>query len=160
MRRNILSSPFHAVSSAANAESECTLSNHMYYKMKLTYSIEVTASFCSLTCITKNAVFWDVTLCGPCKNRRSGGVTTQKTVFFIVTAVRTSILQRISCLMLAMWGAFRIIFRYEVVRINNVDADESFEVISLLVTNENSEWKKIRAPGIQSNRHRAMSLSI
>jgi hypothetical protein len=67
----------------------------------------------------KNAVFWDVTPCGSCKNRQFGGriasiirvtrigdlgttlkngvfwfkphgVTTQKTPFFIVTAVKIS----------------------------------------------------------------------
>jgi hypothetical protein len=60
----------------------------------------------------KNGVFWVVTPCGSCKNRRFGGtwrlhhqgdknlctrllqephgVTTQKTPFFIVTAVKTS----------------------------------------------------------------------
>jgi hypothetical protein len=48
----------------------------------------------------KNGVFWVVTPCGFCKNRRFGGtwrllqephgVTTQETPFFIVTAVKTS----------------------------------------------------------------------
>jgi hypothetical protein len=47
----------------------------------------------------KNAVFWDVTPCGSCKNRRFGGtsvltrgirLTSQKTSFFIVTAVNPS----------------------------------------------------------------------
>jgi hypothetical protein len=47
----------------------------------------------------KNRVFWDVPPCGSCKNRRFGGtwrlflqephgVTSQKTLFFIVTAVK------------------------------------------------------------------------
>jgi hypothetical protein len=52
----------------------------------------------------KNGVFWDVTPCGSCKNRRFGGgarflrnvssykshtaLTSQKTPFFIVTAVK------------------------------------------------------------------------
>jgi hypothetical protein len=62
--------------------------------------------------LMKNGVFWVVTPCGSCKNRRFGGtwrllhqgeknpkrrflqephgVTTQKTPFFIVTAVKTS----------------------------------------------------------------------
>jgi hypothetical protein len=53
--------------------------------------------------ILKNGVFWDVTPCGSCKNRRLGGtwrllhqgdknrgVTSQKTPFLIVTAVKTS----------------------------------------------------------------------
>jgi hypothetical protein len=34
----------------------------------------------------KNAVFWDVTPCASCKN----GITTQKTDFFIATAMKTS----------------------------------------------------------------------
>jgi hypothetical protein len=42
----------------------------------------------------KNAVFWDVTPCGSCKNRPFGGtphdVASPKTTFFIVTAVKTS----------------------------------------------------------------------
>jgi hypothetical protein len=64
----------------------------------------------------KNGIFWDVTLCGSCKNRRFGGIsasfirvtrigelgttlavttephgiTSQKAPFFIVTAVKTS----------------------------------------------------------------------
>jgi hypothetical protein len=42
----------------------------------------------------KNGVFWVVTPCGSCKNRRflqdPHGVTTQKTQFFIITAVKTS----------------------------------------------------------------------
>jgi hypothetical protein len=36
-------------------------------------------------CGMRNAVFWDVTPCGSCH-----GVTSQKTTFFIVTAVKTS----------------------------------------------------------------------
>jgi hypothetical protein len=35
----------------------------------------------------KNGVFWVVTPCGSCKNRRFGGVTTQKTPFFCIYAV-------------------------------------------------------------------------
>jgi hypothetical protein len=53
------------------------------------------------TFFIKNGVFWDVTPCGSCKNRRFGGtwrwfsqephgVTSQKTPFFIVTAVKIS----------------------------------------------------------------------
>jgi hypothetical protein len=42
----------------------------------------------------KNGVFWVVTPCGSCKNhtplQEPHGVTTQKTPFFIVTAVKTS----------------------------------------------------------------------
>jgi hypothetical protein len=47
----------------------------------------------------KNTVFWDVTPCGSCKNRISEerrflqepyGAKSQKTAFFIVTAVETS----------------------------------------------------------------------
>jgi hypothetical protein len=34
----------------------------------------------------KNAVFWDVRLCGSCKN----GITSQEMAFFIVTGVKTS----------------------------------------------------------------------
>jgi hypothetical protein len=46
----------------------------------------------------KNAVFWDVTSCGSCKNRyysetsvlkEPKGVTPQKTEFYVVTAVKT-----------------------------------------------------------------------
>jgi hypothetical protein len=66
-----------------------------------------------LTAVTmKNGVFWDVTPCGSCKSRRFGGtysllhqgdknrflqephgVTSQKTAFFIVTAVKPQLLQ-------------------------------------------------------------------
>jgi hypothetical protein len=42
----------------------------------------------------KNGAFWDVTPCGSCKNHEPHGVTTQKTPFFIVTAVKTSNLTR------------------------------------------------------------------
>jgi hypothetical protein len=48
----------------------------------------------------KNVVFWDVPLCRSCVDRRFGGecrstqdlrsVTSQKTTFFIVTAVKAS----------------------------------------------------------------------
>jgi hypothetical protein len=39
----------------------------------------------------KNGVFWDVMPCGSCKNlQEPHGVTSQKTPFFIVTAVKTS----------------------------------------------------------------------
>jgi hypothetical protein len=39
----------------------------------------------------KNAFFWVVRPCGPCKNlKEPHGVTSQKTQFFIVTAVKTS----------------------------------------------------------------------
>jgi hypothetical protein len=56
----------------------------------------------------KNTAFWDVTLCGSCKNSRFGGtyrfrnvgsykrhtaLTSQKAWFFIVTAVKPQILQ-------------------------------------------------------------------
>jgi hypothetical protein len=41
--------------------------------------------------LMKNGVFWDVTPCGSCKNlQEPHGVTSQKTPFFIVTAVKTS----------------------------------------------------------------------
>jgi hypothetical protein len=52
--------------------------------------------------ILKNAVLWDMTPCGSCKRlyvplkrrflRRPQGVTSQKTAFFIVIAVKTSYL--------------------------------------------------------------------
>jgi hypothetical protein len=40
--------------------------------------------------LLKNVVFWNVTPCGSCKNEEPHGVTSQKTTFFIVTAVNTS----------------------------------------------------------------------
>jgi hypothetical protein len=45
----------------------------------------------------KNGVFWVVTPCGSCKNRRFGGTwrLLQKTPFFIVTAVKTSNLTKL-----------------------------------------------------------------
>jgi hypothetical protein len=48
----------------------------------------------------KNGVFWDITPCGSCKNRHRfvqepHGVTSQKASFFIVTAVKTSNLNKI-----------------------------------------------------------------
>jgi hypothetical protein len=39
----------------------------------------------------KNAVFWDVMPCGSCKNRgMNWGFISQKTIYFIVSAVETS----------------------------------------------------------------------
>jgi hypothetical protein len=41
----------------------------------------------------KNGIFWDVTMCGSCKNwflQEPHGVTSQKMPFFMVTAVKTS----------------------------------------------------------------------
>jgi hypothetical protein len=38
----------------------------------------------------KNGVFWDVMPCGSGKNQEPHGITSQKTPFFIVTAVKTS----------------------------------------------------------------------
>jgi hypothetical protein len=40
--------------------------------------------------VVKNYIFWDVTPCGSGKNQEPHGVTSQKTLFFIVTAVETS----------------------------------------------------------------------
>jgi hypothetical protein len=74
--------------------------------VKTDVSEELSASFIKVTRIgelgttLKNGVFWVVTPCGSCKNRRFGvppnrrfvqvphGVTIQKTPFFIVTAVK------------------------------------------------------------------------
>jgi hypothetical protein len=51
--------------------------------------------------LLKNAVFWDVVPCRSCVNRRFGdlhGATSQKTAFFIVTAVKTLNLIYFFCL--------------------------------------------------------------
>jgi hypothetical protein len=47
--------------------------------------------------LLKNGIFWDVTPCGSCKSwflQEPHGVTSQKTPFFVVTAVKTSNLTR------------------------------------------------------------------
>jgi hypothetical protein len=52
----------------------------------------------------KNGVFWDVTPRGSCKKswflQEPHGITSQKTQFFIVTAVKTSILHIMNALLL------------------------------------------------------------
>jgi hypothetical protein len=55
----------------------------------------------------KNCVFWGVTPCGSFKNhlQEPHGVTSQKTQFFIVTAVKTSNLTRLGRLLLQFRGS-------------------------------------------------------
>jgi hypothetical protein len=44
-------------------------------------------------CLMKKTIFWDVTPCGSFENKEPNGVTFQKMVFFIVTAVKSPILR-------------------------------------------------------------------
>jgi hypothetical protein len=57
----------------------------------------------------KNTIFWDLTSCDSCKNWRFGGYykihtafTSQKTIFFIVTAIKTLNLSKI-CYFWCIW---------------------------------------------------------